>query len=382
MSFRKQIDFFSYEWDSFSLYRKFILNNIIFKAFFFPFRVSNLDSYRNQDIISIKTMSRKDYDDFFNRVLSVLDCFNVKLSSSFRLNKFIYYNLRKLISLYQELDDFSLMKKIYIIFSIARYLQLYQLDSIFEKRVVVLSHAEMQPIENFIVENAKYNLCKTISLQHGLYVDYSSYKNINVVNYENISTSHFICWGENTKRLIKKFNPNVSLSVCGVPLLHDNEDLYSEIKFISVVFDQNLFCEQNKKILKIGLDIANNLGVNLNVRLHPRNNKNEYDFSSPNLLFELDCTKSLFVIGHTSSYLVELMSYGVKVCVYDSGAPSLAFPKEIVFNQNISLTLMSFLLDTPQLYFVDLAKDYIKCYGNESLQLYKSTIKSLVDDGN
>ncbi|EGR3491857.1 hypothetical protein DC934_25390, partial [Vibrio parahaemolyticus] len=67
-SLRKQIEFYSFEWESFGLFRKLYLNKVCFKALFFPYQISVEPSRKLSSIYSVKSMTRADYDSFWEDV--------------------------------------------------------------------------------------------------------------------------------------------------------------------------------------------------------------------------------------------------------------------------------------------------------------------------
>nr|QOS22272.1 hypothetical protein VP25_00017 [Vibrio parahaemolyticus] len=373
-SLRKQIEFYSFEWESFGLFRKLYLNKVCFKALFFPYQISVEPSRKLSSIYSVKSMTRADYDSFWEDVFKGFDVNKIKISEVFSFNFNLLLSVKLLVNLFLSLKEYSFFKRLYIILSISRYIGLN--FSELNNTSTLICHAEMQPIENYLAEYFKTHNCKTITLQHGLYVDYSLSENINILNYTNISTDYFLSWGGNTTDLIVKYNPKVKVIDCGFPF--DNILIckeHSEFEYISVIFDQNIFIKENQLIYNIACNLAKRLGVRLNVRLHPRNVPNDYLFED-STVFDLPCECSKFVLAHTTSYIVQLMMLDMKVFVFDTSSPKLPFPKEILFRD---LDDLNHILEKTfdDYYFFNCSKKFLSSIGQESVNNYRTAIDSV-----
>lgn len=229
------------------------------------------------------------------------------------------------------------------------------------KNVNVVVFADMQPLDNLLVQQAKRNKKQTTTLQHGLYVDYGSTDetNVNIVNYLNAEAEHFLAWGESTARLIKRYHPEVQTYLCGKPTLVAPDRLRAD-GYFTVIFDQNIFFKHNIELLEIAYVVAEHLQLKVNIRLHP-NNKIEWVKIDPlKTLVNEELNGSAFVVGHTSSLIYECMRIGVPAFRYKTDVPALDTSARILFSSADELqALVKGPLDTP----VGLAYDYIKDIG-------------------
>ncbi|QGW75241.1 hypothetical protein GPJ81_00650 [Pseudomonas alkylphenolica] len=237
------------------------------------------------------------------------------------------------------------------------------------KDVNVVVFADMQPLDNLLVQQANRNNQRTTTLQHGLYVDYgkADEKNVNIVNYLNAEADHFLAWGENTAGLIKRYHPEVKTFLCGKPTLVAPGRLQAE-GYFTVIFDQNIFFKHNVELLKIAYAVADQLQLKVNIRLHP-NNKIEWVKTDPHkTLVNEDLNSSAFVVGHTSSLIYECMRIGIPAFRYKTDVPALDMSDCIVFSSAMKLLeLVESSLDAPE----KLADGYIKDIGSSAERNYR-----------
>lgn len=374
----KQVEFYSFEWEGFSFWRKLYLNNVYVKAAFFPYRIITHLSNNPSNIYTVKSMKRADYDAFWKVIFYDIDCNQFEIIDSFSFNFNLIFNMNLLVNIFLSLKNYSLCKRLYVVMSMSRYLGAY--PPLGGQDAKLICHAEMQPIENYLVEYFRCSGNKSITLQHGLYIDYSSCKNINILNYTNVSTDFFLSWGEDTSSLIRRYNEGVDVIDCGYPFepLPRKRNVVKR-SYISVIFDQNLFIKENQIIYDIAYQIAKILCIDVNIRLHPRNSLDSY-FINDSTLLDLPCEDSIFVLAHTTSYIVELMMNDVKVFVYDSDVPKLPFPDIILFRDINSLNKI-LEMNFHDGYFSDCSKRFLGSSGYHSICKYKSTIEKLCKFG-
>ena len=371
-NFSKQIDFFRYEWNELGFLRKLYFNRAITDSFIYRPSIRKIDD--SNDIFFFKTMLRSDYDRFMllitkdlNSSVATLD---YKRSINFSLVKY-----RKLVKqIWVESKGLSIGCRIYVLFSILRYLAI--IDEIYgvnPKLVVV--HAEMQPPENLLVQVFKRKKIKTVTLQHGLYVDYSTNKNINVVNYENVVSDYFISWGQGTKELVERYN-STEVIVGGAPHLSDlkrTTDFTSD--YFTVIFDQNMFHNQNVKLLDIAYSISEELGLNLHVKLHPRNLVSSYSLDHEKVIITEEVFGSRFVLAHTTSLAIELMYADIPVYIFSSSAPALPYPDAIMFASKEGFFKA---YSKNNVNFGSIAHHYIGSCGEKSVMEYKAIFNRLI----
>lgn len=373
MDINKQILFFSYEWDGLPFRRKILINllpvSIFIEKWCLP---ENVDT----DLLFLQSMCRKDYNDFcmsIYQAIEPVDCKYIKIQKNVKLNIDFMYALKHTKEIWNQLEEYGFAKKVFILLKI---LQVISLERVFEKYKVsrLLVHAEMQPVENYAVQYFKDKKKTTSTLQHGLYIDYHLSRNINEVNYKYISTDTFLAWGEDTETLIKSYNPDVKVVLCGNPgggVLSPNERNKKNV--ITVVFDQELFKKNNQKLLDIAIDASKSLSMKVYIKLHPKNQIEDYFFDKTRVTVNFNVCDSAFALGHTSTYMVELMSIGIPVFKLLSPVPCLTFDNDITFSDVTELC--SKLKNITDLDFEKMANSYIISSGIKAQNMYSTTIK-------
>ena len=243
-----------------------------------------------------------------------------------------------------------------------------------------VSFADMQPIENVLTQFFKKQGVFTSTMQHGLYVDYSASPNINVVNYKNVVADNFLAWGEETKQLIELYKPGTNVHVLGKTNLNlkpSGEDS----GYFTLIFDQVLFKDFNKKLLAIGYELANLTGYQMNIRIHPRDNINNYDIEQNSSIFiDEDISGSIFILGHTTSLIYELLSQGFKVFKLRSDVPANKGIEVLEFDDSGELLNLVKLQPTinPEYYIKYVGKEakikyrefFSKIHENNSAHIY------------
>ena len=283
-------------------------------------------------------------------------------------------NREHLINVFKEFKTASFNQKIFLWLY---YLQLLQLNEIVNNWNIefLITHADMQPIENYITQVFNERNIDTITLQHGLYIDYSNLKNKNVVNYENIVSKYFLAWGNDTKHLISKYHRDVEVVVCGkVKRINDVLVSVGSVSYFTVVFDQQMFSEFNKKLLVIAKKLSRELKLKLNIRLHPANIKSDYSISESELI-NMNVTNSVFAIGHSSSMLFEIMTYDIPIYKLKSDIATNAIHPNLVFTNYKDLFMK--VTDNAKFDFKAESEKYIDCHGELAEEKYKNFFQAL-----
>jgi hypothetical protein len=340
---------------------------------------SNQPKNKCNNFVFFKSLIRDDYNYLFNKVTSACtQASYLKIDKPYIVNNKI--NKKYLFVLFQNLNLFfcfsagSLKQRIFLYTRLCFYKMIAEVICNYKlNRIIVF--ADMQPVDNLICQMAKTKKISTTTLQHGLYVDYEKQFNVNIVNYQNHVADYFLAWGEDTKKLIKKYHPNSKVIIVGKPI---DEIKYREIKnYFTVVFDQNIFHEYNKKILDISYKIAQKFNLKINLRLHPNNKLNLYNIRQGTVLIDEDLYCSQFVIGHTTSILYELMRQGIPSYKYRSDIPSNLLDEEFKFTYISELENKINKHQNNNFDFAEYAKRYIKYIGEESLGKYKEFFEGL-----
>ncbi len=119
------------------------------------------------------------------------------------------------------------------------------------KRLVLF--ADMQPVENLLAQYFRLQNIETVTLQHGLYVEYKDMDTVNVINYKHCVSEFFLAWGNNTKLLIEKYCPDTKAIICGKPkilMANNNHNVEVKNSFCLIVLDQNIFDKQNFEMIQ------------------------------------------------------------------------------------------------------------------------------------
>lgn len=354
---------------------RYALHQLLFAAFRFPV------IRRQARFIFFRSLVRDDYKTLFRSVVSVVKeeervvvedyLFNSKKISP----KGVLYIFMLLPKLFEFKAD-SPFERLYLYFRLCFYYRQISALSKFKFENIVF-FADMQPVENLASQYFRAKGKTTITLQHGLYVEYKNYPTVNVINYLHQPSEYFLSWGEETKSLIEKYHATRKVVVCGKPISpHEvavtNAGLDS-LRYITIIMDQNIFDHYNKEVLSIVFGFAKKNGYTINVKFHPYNKVKQYESLGIPFRSDLDIKNSCFVVGHTSSLMYELLSLGVPVFKYGSDVPCIDVPKELIFRSAMELEA----LVSSKYQFYMLRQHYVRYWGGESRDKYTGFFNSL-----
>ncbi|NCA98762.1 MAG: hypothetical protein EOM70_05245 [Clostridia bacterium] len=153
----------------------------------------------------------------------------------------------------------------------------YQLlaTTLIRERVVVVFH-DASSLQNLICQQLKGSGSKTITLQHGLYIEWA-YPGIHVTDYENVSADYFLAWGPATKNLIEKYNPTCQVLSVGHPFFIGYQPKPHETQHrFGVILCALAFREDNRKLIALAEQISQAISVPYLVKLHPADNESFY----------------------------------------------------------------------------------------------------------
>lgn len=259
------------------------------------------------------------------------------------------------------------------------YRQLTAVSKMSFKHLVLF--ADMQPVENLLAQYFRQREKNTVTLQHGLYVDYKDYATVNVINYLHQPSEYFLSWGVDTESLIKRYHCLRKVVICGktsvnlsVPkVLLPSSSVSQDKSFFTVILDQNIFEAYNKKMLGVMAEYANAQAMEMNVKFHPGNNRRNYMVPGVRFTESLPIERSRFVVGHTSSLLYEIMLLGIPAYKFDSTIPCVEFPSNLVFQTAEQLKKLTEVVHD----FSAVAQQYISFSGEESKSRYRDFFLSL-----
>jgi len=242
----------------------------------------------------------------------------------------------------------------------------------------VVVFAEMQDMDRVLSWKCKLKGIPCASLQHGLYSEYTKIETVNTINYTPKFVSHFFAWGQHSHDLVKKHCPLVTVEICGkpradlAPSIHTNQDRYACV----VIFDQDIFKDKNAEMLAIVREVFYEKPGGLAVRFHPQNSKEDYDLTNITLL-ENDATwpEAAYYIGHTTTFLLDLLRAEVNLFRYATDAESVLQEPNIEFEDAGQLRT---LLQRPQDETCETLTKYIAMTGMESIQAHIRAINNMV----
>ncbi len=326
------------------------------------------------DFLFVKVMQRSDYNKLFNQIYSTC-CkkkfsLNITYTKSQRIRLYPLYILIKYFPLLISKIKLDPIKSLYIIYKMIQYLEVYEKlnHRISYKYLVVFS--DMQAIENLLVQMAKLKDIKTVTLQHGLYIDYTKMENINCVNYKNHVSDFFLAWGNSTKDLIEKFNPYSKVVICGKPI--ETKNIQSQkSNYFTILFDQNLLKQYNHKLLQIAYNLHEKTKLKVNIRFHPHNRKSAYKIKKDIVYIDKELESSVFILGHTTSLIHELLRIGIPVFKLNSDVPALDIPETLTFSNYNDVENILKHNDLQKHNFVENGQEFISFISEESLNKYK-----------
>ncbi|MCB4457208.1 hypothetical protein [Leisingera sp. McT4-56] len=242
----------------------------------------------------------------------------------------------------------------------------------------LICFADMQPVEHLLARYFRAQGVATVTLQHGLYVDYGDMDTVNVINYEHQPSEYFLSWGPETSQLIQRHHPANTTVDCGKPLIFNaaaEEAGQAPRPYIAVFLDQQIFNRQNEEMLQIATACARRTGRAVKVRFHPSVRKEEFFAKFPDIREQLHFQDADFVIGHTSSLIYEALSLGCRVLRYDSEIPSIPLPGSCTFSTQEQLEAR-LALPQPE----GLAQQYFCATGEASLRRYAGFFREVLPE--
>lgn len=232
----------------------------------------------------------------------------------------------------------------------------------------LICFADMQPTEHVITRYFRAQGKTTITLQHGLYVDYGEMDTINVINYLHQPSEYFLSWGENTKTLIEKFHPDTKVVNCGKPLIFSADPPAgqpADDPYVAVFLDQQIFNEQNHQMVQAVIQYARKANLAVRVRFHPSINKKLFTDKYPEIREQLHFSDAAFVVGHTSSLIYEAIAMGSLALQFATDIPSIPLPETRRF-KTVEQLEACLAMGQPK----QLARHYFTATGDASLSRY------------
>jgi hypothetical protein len=223
---------------------------------------------------------------------------------------------------------------------------------------------DVQLVESFLVQIANRRGVRTVTCQHGLYVDDGpalSPGNLNPANYLNTSAQYFLAWGARTKALIEKYS-SCACIIVGNPTIPDVQRSGAADFFYVLTDADNRFRQYNEALLAIAAEASARLGIPYFVQFHPDNDPRTYG-SHPLASAGFPLENARFAIGHLTSQIFKAMRQGVPVYRLSGTVASHPVPEELLFSNCEELLSKSVRPET----FKSVSESYIAHIGEASM---------------
>jgi hypothetical protein len=329
-----------------------------------------------------KSITRADYNIFFEQIFAICPfekkSIDHKYVYAFNFWGVIYAikNINILLKIFVS-RKFRIWASIYIYTNFLRSLQFVESFSNADVKCLIV-FGDMQQLDNCLVQYLGQRNCRTVTLQHGLYLDTKDNPaNINYVNYMNIVSEYFLSWGEATKNLVERYSKS-KVEIVGKPLppLQVLQSTNSESQFFAVLFDTSVYRSHNKLLKEIALAVETKLSIKAFFFLHPDNDPQEYGLEPSQFLPRSRIGGADFIIGHTTTYLIELMCLGKRAFRLNSDIQWHEISESLTF-QNAQ-DLVDKIMKPATL--AGNSNKFIAYIGEDSLNKYKYFFEQLAVD--
>lgn len=368
LNIEKMLSILKFNYQKFSIYKKVILIlKALFTSIITKYYSDDIDDV-NYDFLFFKTQDRSDYNLLYESIYSQCEYskLDLTLKRSTGLNIFFIYKSIAKIKILRDLKrKHGLLDGLFLYIMFIRYIQSLNIIKVINYKYIVV-FSEVQPLENLFVQYAKLNNKTTVTLQHGLYIDYTNSPNINMFNYLDVQSEYLLSWGKMTKELFEKYNHNIKTFICGKPI--EIKQITSEINknLFGVLLDQPMFKQYNKEMLEIAFEFARKNDMKIIIKTHPADNINNYEIDLSLIDTDNIIEKTSFVVAHTTSLIQEYILQGKKVLKYRSDIPSHEYSEPMVFS-NINELGDKY---NSNFDFTQEALQYITFSGNEAKKRY------------
>lgn len=340
-----------------------------------------LPAVKDGDVVFFRSLVRDDYKEMFHAVIDASGVKKPVVIEDYKdrpapaeLNRAASRYMLKAQDLWDFIDEPDGLMRSILFTRLNHYMFILNHFQTVRPAAVVF-FADMQPTEHLLSWYLRKQGVKTITLQHGLYVDYTGYKTINCINYLHQPSEYFLSWGPETSRLISRHHPKNKIIECGKPLIFEAAPPagHKDRPYIALLLDQMPFHEQNEEMIEMARTFALRKGLDVRVRFHPSLPKQEIMKKYPGMTEQRHFTDAYCVIGHTSSLLYEALALGCKVLRYATDIPAIRLPENSEFT---TLREMEVRLSMTQPN--DLWKQYFTAVGQNALANYSRFFEDLL----
>lgn len=333
----------------------------------------------NVDFLFLRSMVRNDYKELFEDIAGCCDSSKLLISDYKKpgrseLNLEAQSFLLSCMPFYKKFTISSGYVRMCLFLKLCQYLFILSKITLNRFRCIVF-HADMQPVENLISQYCRKAIgVITATMQHGLYVDYTGFDTVNIVNYKHQTSEYFLSWGPHTSQLIERYHQDTKIVKCGKTLIYNACSLnnLNKEKYLFIILDQKIFNTQNEEMISIACKYAIKHNISVRVRFHPSLDRNKLLNKYPILIEQSSFTESLFVIGHTSSLLYEALALGCRVCRYRTNIPAITLPEYAEFT---TVSELEFCLQHTQP--AGISNNYFYAIGQHASNNYRLFFSSL-----
>jgi hypothetical protein len=343
----------------------------------------NVPENENGEILFFRSLVRDDYKHLFHSIISAADEIPKIIVEDYISEKNIF-NIgasKFLTKISFNIKYFNFVEEKYRLLIFIKFSQYLYMITMLERNnfANLVLFSDMQPVECLASIYFKKIGVTTVSLQHGLYIDYGDFDTVNVVNYKVQPSNYFLAWGDNTKKLIEKYNKSAEVYVCGKPDLLETKVVNHRpsIQKIFVICDQEIFQKHNIDLIQIVSDYcASKVDWSFNVKFHPHNNKPAYYKKFKDILESKEAEPGSIIVGISSSLLYEFGSLGCNVLQLKTNNKTISLDESVRFKNVVELRNC---IDVSIKKTLDLT-NIIKCIGKESKNNYKKFFGGLLSD--
>lgn len=341
----------------------------------FIFSDFDIPEVHDNDVVFFRSLVRDDYRDSFHAVIEasgvrdpvVIEDYKSR-SVPARLNVTASRAMLRRCDLLEQIGESDPLIRSILFIRACMYAYIRDHFGEVRPRAIVF-YADMQPTEHMLALHFRQMGVPTVTLQHGLYVDYGSYDTVNKFNYLHQPSEYFLSWGPGTSELISRHHPTTRVVECGKPLIFNADPpagARAARPYVSLLLDQKPFHTQNEQMIEIVRAFALRKGLDVKVRFHPSLPKAAILEKYPGMSEQLHFTDAELVVGHTSSLLYEALALGCRVLRFASEIPAIALPESNEFTTLRQLEAKSRQPQPGDLwrrYFTAVGEDALKNYG-------------------
>lgn len=351
-------------------------------------------------VYSYRGKGRADYDGTVDGFRSFIDVDCGRLECTYKIRfRYLFIKIFNFIKYSVIFASHKVNKSIFAACLVAQfkhYPAIFARILDFSDYQLVVTFCDAHGIENLITQLANKH-CQTATLQHGQYrVLKPETENADIEAYENFISNYLFAWGKVTQDEFMKAGIKKSriISVGAIkPFSNNVRSPFHERRYIfGVVLDGEVYKDSNFAIIKLANDLAKNTNMKYILRLHPKNNPNDYlpycekEFLSEVLIRVENqeyADRVDFSLVHMTGVFVELLSINSPMFLYNDKYLEEIFKIEnAVFSDNSELQELYVRFNSDTKSFLDtqyaLYRDFNE--GGDLRANYNAAIKAILEE--